>query len=300
MAQIGIVGSGNVGANTALFAAEKGIAHICLYDIKDGLPIGKALDLMEAAPVRGYQRKISGTNSLDEVLDSQIIMIAAGEIRTPGTKREDLFEKNRGVVEGIAARLAEFNGVVIVATEPVDVMTAHFVRVSHLTWPKVIGLGGVLDSVRLRCLIGRALNVHTRDVRATVIGRHSDGMIPLQEYCSVAGVPLNVLLSQKEIDSVFRDTMTAGDEIVGMEQHASAHYGPAAAAADLAEAVIYDTNRILSVSVMLTGQYGIHDVAMSLPAMVGEDGIERVLEPKLTDEQVALLKSSAEALAAIG
>ena len=299
MAQIGIVGSGNLGANTALFAAEKGIAHICLYDIKEGVPIGKALDMMEAAPVRGYQRKITGTNSLDEVLDSDIILVAAGAVRTPGVKRDELFEQNRGIVEEIAQGLTEFNGVVIMATEPVDAMTAHFVNVSHLTWPKVIGLGGVLDSMRLRFLIGRALNVSARDVRATVIGRHSDGMIPLKRYCSVAGVPLDVLLPPAEIDALFARTETAGDDIVGMEQRTSAYYGPSAAAADLAEAVLLDTNRILSVSLMYTGQYGISDVAMSLPAMIGEDGIERVLEPDLTDDEIAALKRSAEGLARI-
>ena len=299
MAQIGIVGSGNMGANTALFAAEKGIAHICLYDIKDGLPMGKALDLMEAAPVRGYQRKINGTNAIDEVLDSDIILVAAGEVRTPGTKREDLFEKNRGIVEEIANNLSEFNGVVIMATEPVDIMTAHFARISHLSWPKVIGLGGVLDSMRLRYLIGRALNVNARDVRATVIGRHSDGMIPLPRYCSIAGVPLDVLLKPDEIASLLGQTEKAGDDIVGMEQRASAYYGPSAAAADLAEAVLLDTNRILSVSLMFTGQYGIANVAMSLPAMIGADGIERVLEPELTDDEIAALKSSADVLAAI-
>jgi malate dehydrogenase len=300
MAQIGIVGSGNVGANTALFAAEKNVAHICLYDLKEGLSIGKALDLMEAGPVRGYQRKINGTNALEEVLDSSIIMVAAGDVRSPGTKREDLFEQNRGIVEEIADRLSGFNGVVIMSTEPVDLMTAHFERISHLPWPKVIGVGGVLDSMRLRYLIGKALNVCARDVRATVIGRHSDGMIPLPRYCSVAGVPLDALLSPEQIDSLLNATAKAGDDIVGMEQRASAYYGPSAAAADLAEAVVLDTNRILSVSLMLTGQYGISDVAMSLPAMIGEDGIERVLEPELTEEEIAALKKSADVLSAIG
>jgi len=299
MAQIGIIGSGNMGASTALFAAEKGIAHICLYDIKEGMPIGKALDMMEAAPVRGYQRTITGTNALDEVLDSDIILVAAGEVRTPGTKRDELFENNRAIIEEIAGGLTDFNGVVIMATEPVDPMTAHFTRVSHLSWPKVIGVGGVLDSMRLRYLIGRALNISARDVRATVIGRHSDGMIPLKRYCSVAGVPLDVLLPKTEIDALFTRTESAGDDIVGMEQRTSAYYGPSAAAADLAEAVLLDTNRILSVSVMYTGQYGISDVAMSLPAMIGEDGVERVLEPDLTDDEIAALRASAQDLAKV-
>lgn len=297
MAQIGIIGGGNVGANTAFFIAEKQFAHVLVHDVKEGLSTGKTLDMMEAAPLRGYQYHLSGTDELAPVLESDVVIVAAGETREPGMKREDLYEKNGSIFGPIAESLAGYRGVVIVATEPIDLFTRHLVG-AGLSWQKVVGVGGTLDSMRLRVLIARELRVAQEDVKATVIGRHSDEMIALPAYCSVAGVPVLKLMSESRFSELVRETVEAGDRIVGLAKRTNSYYGPAAAAADIAEAVVRGTNRILSISLVLSGQYGVSDVAMSLPALVGPDGIERVLEPRLTDGELVGLKQSAEALAA--
>lgn len=297
MAQIGIIGSGNVGANTAFFAAEKNFAHVRMYDVKEGLSTGKALDMMEAAPLRGYQYRLSGTDDLADVLDSDLVIVAAGETREPGMKREDLYEKNKPIFEEIAGKLKGYGGVVIVATEPVDLFTLALVR-EGLPWKRVMGIGGLLDSARLQVLIARELYVAQEDVKATVIGRHSDEMIALPAYCSVAGVPATKLMSESRFSELVRTTVEAGDHIVALAKRTNSFYGPAAAAADLVEAVIRGSKRVLPVSLVFSGQYGISDVAMSLPALVGSAGIERVLEPKLTDGEKVRLEQSAESLKA--
>jgi malate dehydrogenase len=297
MATIGIIGSGNVGANTAFFVAERDVAHVCLYDVKDGLSTGKALDMMEDAPLREYRHRLRGTDDLNEVLDAEVIVVAAGEVRAPGERREDLYERNKPVVDEIAARLASWGGVTIVATEPVDPMTMRFVA-AGLDRRRVIGIGGALDSARLRVLIARELGTPQEDVKATVIGRHSDDMIALPAYCSVAGVPVTTLISDARLSELISEAVETGDRIVNLAQRSSSYYGPAAVATDIAEAVIRDTNRVLSVSLMFDGQYGITGVAMSLPALIGAKGIVRVLEPKLSDEEQARLSRSAASLKA--
>ncbi len=295
MAQIGIIGSGNVGANTAFFLAERNVCHVCMYDITEGLSTGKALDLMEAAPLRGYQFGLKGTDDIQQALDSQLLVVAAGEIRSPGQRREDLYEQNARILDEIAGRLVGYPGVIIVATDPVDPMTMRLVG-NGFDRKRVIGLGGVLDSARLRVLIARELGASQEDVKATVIGRHSHDMIALPAYCSVAGVPVTKLVSEARFAELVEETRQAGDRIVELAQRTGSYYGPAAAATDVAEAVIRGTNRVLSVSTMLTGQYGIADVALSLPALIGAGGVERVLEPKLTDDELAQLAKSAASL----
>ncbi len=293
MAEIGIVGSGNVGANTAFFLAERGVADTCLYDVKEGLAMGKALDMMEAAPIRGYVSRISGTDSFDDIKGCAILIITAGTVRTPGMKREDLFATNRGIIADIAGRLRGSPARVIMVTEPVDALTTFFVRESGLPWQRVMGLGGCLDSTRLRYLLATALGVSTENVDATVIGRHSDAMIPLGRYSTVSGVPVTHLLPADRLEVLYRVTREAGNLIVDMAQRASAYYGPSAVAADLAEAIHRDSHRIIPVSLVFHGQYGIEGAAMSLPAVIGRAGIERVLEPRLTDAEVAALRESA-------
>jgi malate dehydrogenase len=212
-------------------------------------------------------------------------------------KRDDLYEKNKPIVDEIAGKLSGYAGVVIVATEPVDVFTLALVR-SGIPWQRVMGVGGLLDSERLRVLIARELSVAQEDVKATVIGRHSDEMIALPAYCSVAGVPVTKLMSESRFSELVRETVDAGDHIVALAKRTNSFYGPAAAASDLAEAVIRGTNRIMPVSLVLNGQYGLSEVALSLPAVVGTAGIERVLEPRLTDGERVRLTQSAESLKA--
>ena len=291
MAAIGIIGGGNLGANTAFFAAEKAVGDVRLYDVQEGVPIGKALDMMEAAPVRRYQHKVTGTNDLSDVIGTEVAIVAAGEKRSPGMKRSDLAGTNSAVVGPIAEALAGYAGVVIVATEPVDAMTALVVERSGISWSRVLGVGGVLDSLRLQQAIAAELGVAPEDVAATVIGPHSDEMLILSRYTSVGGVPVEMLISRKRLEEIFDEVRGAGDTILQLAGRTSAYYGPAAAATDLADAVIRDSKRIFSVSLMLSGQFGISGRALSLPVVVTVAGIARVLEPQLTPAEENALRS---------
>jgi malate dehydrogenase len=295
MPTVSILGSGNVGANTAFFIAEKGIADVALYDIREGLSRGKSLDMMEAAPLRRYRNRLSGLEGLEEIAGSQIVVLAAGAVRKPGMKREELFGENLRLVEELAPQVARLapRANVVVATEPVDPITAAFLRLSGLPRERVFGIGGCLDATRLRYAVARELSVSTEDVIATVIGRHSDAMIVLPRYCSVSGVSLPQLLEPERIEELIREVRQAGDLIVDMAQRSSAFYAPSAAAADLADAVHMDLRRVLCVSVGLQGEYGVSGVAMSLPAVIGSEGILRVLTPKLDEQELQRFRQSA-------
>jgi len=298
MAQIAIIGAGNVGANSAFFIAERNIGGVVMYDIQEGLATGKALDMMEAAPIRGYQHGIRGTDRFGDVLETDVVVMAAGTGRVPGIKREDLFVKNIELIDQLASDLSGYKGTVILATEPVDLMVMRFQEKSGLPASRVLGLGGALDSTRLRFFLGRALGITTENISATVIGRHSDEMIVPLEYCRVSGVPVSHLMEQGDLEAVINETRTAGDVIVEMSQRASSFYGPSAVAADVVEGVIRDTGRVLPVSFVWDGggHYGISGVAMSLPAVLGFAGISRAMEPVLQENQIATLRSSADEL----
>ena len=293
---IGIIGSGNVGANTAFFLAEKGVDHVTLFDIQDGLAQGKALDMMEAAPIRGYRTAISGTDDLDAVLGAEVIIITAGAVRTPGMDRDALFQKNRDIITGYAQKITRADTKVIIVSEPVDLLTTLFVRHSPLPPGQVMGLGGILDATRLRFFIARELNVSMENVAAQVIGRHTDDMIILQNYCCVSGVPIENFMAEETIAGLFDQTRQAGALIVDLAGRASAYYGPSAVAADLAEAICRDTGRVMSVSQMLTGQFSITDAALSLPCVIDKTGIASVLEPCLDAEQRQTLKTCARTI----
>ena len=299
MANIAIIGAGNVGANTAFFIAERNIGGVVMYDIQDGLAQGKALDMMEAAPIRGYQYAITGTNAIEDILDTRVAVLAAGTVREPGMKREDLFTKNTEIVDAVAAQMRGYGGTVVIATEPVDLMVMRFREKSGLDASRVVGLGGVLDSTRFRYALSRELGVTTENINAVVIGRHSDQMMPLADYSRVSGVPVSTLMEQSALEAVIEETRNAGDLIVEMSQRSSSFYGPSAAAADVAQAIVWDTKRILPVSFVWDGQYGIDGVAMSLPVVLGYTGIERVLEPNLSQDQVRELKKSADEISSI-
>ncbi len=301
MSQVSIIGSGNVGANTAFFIAETGIEDVLLYDIQEGLATGKVLDLMEAAPIRKYRNRLRPATALGEIAGSQVVVLAAGRVRRPGMKREDLMEENSRLVDELAPEVARLapEAVVIVATEPVDPITLRFARRSGLPRGRVLGVGGCLDATRLRFAIARELGVSTENVSAMVIGRHSDSMLVLPRYCSVSGVPLTQLLPAARIAELARETAGAGDLIVQMAQRSSAYYAPSAAAADLVDAVHMDLGRVLCVSLLLEGEYGLRDVALSLPAVIGGEGARRVLLPRLSAEEQAVLERSARELAAL-
>ena len=299
MSLIGIVGSGNVGANTAFFLAERDVADVVLYDIQDGLSEGKALDMMEAASVRGYRKHVAGSNKLADALDSEVCIIAAGSVRKPGMKREELYSVNRDIVADLAERMSGYNGIVIVVTEPVDYLTTLFLDSSKLDPARVIGLGGHLDATRLRYLIAKELGVSAQNVSAVVVGSHTDRMIPLAAYCKVSGIPVSSLMDASRLTEIFDDTRSAADEIVDLAVRTNAYYGPAAAASDLCEAVVRDSRQIVSASVRFSGQYGVDGIAMSLPIVLGEKGVIRVLEPKLEADQRKILEKSAERIRSV-
>jgi malate dehydrogenase len=298
MHYVTVIGSGNVGANTAFFIAEKGITDVALYDIRDGLAKGKGLDMMEAAPIRRYRNRIWEAESLDVVADTETVILTAGKVRSPGMKREDLFEANRSIVSELAPELARLapQVKVLVATEPVDLITTEFVKRSGMDRSKVMGIGGCLDVTRLRYFTAQELGLSPENISATVIGRHSDAMIVLLRYCSVSGLPLTSLLSEEQQNKIVEQTRRAGDLIVSMAQRASAFYAPSAAIADLVDAIHMDLRRVTCVSLLFEGEYGINGVAMSLPAVIGRNGIERVITPNLTEEEQKRIRSSAAEL----
>jgi len=298
MTQIGIVGSGNVGANAAFFAAEKNIAPVLMHDIKEGLSIGKALDMMEAAPVRNYQFPVNGTDILEDVLQSDIVIIAAGKVREPGMKRPDLYPENSETLKSIAAAFRDYRGVVVIATEPIDPSVALFVSETGLPWQRVIGTGCALDGLRLRYLISRELQVDMNSVDATIIGPHSDDMIALAGYTTVSGIPIGALLETDRIAALVEETRNAGDTILDHFKRATSYYGPAAVAVDIAEAVIRDSHRVLSVSFALNGQLGVKSGALSLPAVIGRSGIDRVMEPRISDDDLEKFSNAAAIAAA--
>ncbi len=299
MARIGIIGSGNVGTNVGFFVAEQGIADVSLYDIQDGIAKGKSLDMMEAAPIRKYRTKITAAGSLAEIHGADIIVVAVGSVRTPGMSRDDLKDKNLPVIKELAEQLRHAPGVIILVTEPVDILIPEFIRISCLSPMRVMGLVGVLHSTRLRYILSRELGVSAEDVAAQVIGRDSKDMLPLYSHCTVGGIPIELLLDTKQLDAVTEELVNAGDSIVQLAQRSSSYYAPSAAAADLCHDILKNTGAIRSVSHLFQDAYGIRDVAMSLPCKIGKNGIEQVFQPQLTPEQLQHLHNGAKELASL-
>jgi malate dehydrogenase len=301
VSRVSIVGSGNVGANAAFFIVEQGVTDVLLVDVKPGLSRGKALDISEAAPIRRYRNAIAGSDTLEDIRGSEMVVVAAGAIRQPGQKREDLLAVNAPLIRTLAPEIARLapESVVVIATEPVDTLTTLFVRHSRMSRDRVLGLGGFLDATRFRALVARELDLSMETVSAIVIGRHSDEMIVPPRYCTVSGVPLPLLMSEARIAALVAQTRSAGGLVVELAGHSSAYYAPSAAIAELADAVHMDLGRVCCVSVVLAGEYGARDVALSLPAVIGSSGVRRVLVPELTADEREAFLASARQVAAI-
>ena len=301
MARVSIIGGGNVGANAGFFIAEKGVTDVLLVDILPGLSRGKMLDIMEAAPIRRYRNLLSGSDSINDIRGSQLVVVAAGATRSPGMRREDLYAANAPLIRSLAPRIAELapQSTVLLATEPVDSLTTLFTLETGMPRERVLGLGGILDSTRLRALVARELGVSMETVSALVIGRHSDDMICLPRYCSVSGVPLPLLLPLEKIASLVEETRTAGDLVVELARRSSSYYAPSAAVAELADSIHMNLGRIFSLSLLLDGEYGARGAALSLPVTIGERGVARVLTPELTREELAVFHESVRRVAAV-
>jgi malate dehydrogenase len=296
MKKVSVIGAGNVGATTALLIAERELADVVLTDIVEGIPQGKGLDMTEAAPVVGFDAKVKGTNDYSEIADSDVVVVTAGFPRKPGMSRLDLLQKNAAVIGEVSQNIAKYapESIVIMVTNPVDVMTYHAWKVTGFPCNRVMGQAGVLDSARFAAFIAMELDVSVEDISPMVLGGHGDEMVPLPRYTTVSGISITELLPSEVIDRLIERTRKGGSEIVGLLKTGSAFYAPAAAVTQMVEAILKGKKRILPCSAHLDGEYGIDDIYIGVPAKLGSDGVEEVIELKLTDTELASLQASAK------
>jgi malate dehydrogenase len=294
--KIAVIGAGNVGASAALYLAEANIADIVLLDVVEGMPQGKALDLTEAGPVRGYNSRLSGSNDYGDLEGSDLVVVTAGVARTPGMSREDLLSKNSGildkVVEGILGNCPQ--SMILVVSNPLDIMTYHTLKKSGLPKNRVFGQAGVLDSTRFRSFVAMELGVALTDTQAMVMGGHGDTMVPLPRYTTVSGIPVAELMPEERVQALIERTRKGGGEIVQLLKSGSAYYAPAAAVTDMVKAIIRDAKKLLPASVYLDGQYGLKDICIGVPVVLGAGGVERIIELELGRKELAALHKSAE------
>jgi malate dehydrogenase len=296
--KVTVVGAGHVGATTAHQVVLRGLADCVLVDIVEGMPQGKALDLNEAAPLDGYDYRLTGANDYKAMEGSDAVVVTAGLPRKPGMSREDLVQKNTRIVSGIAEQITKHapKAIVIIVSNPLDIMT-------HLAWSvtgfdkhRIMGMAGVLDSARLRYFIAERLKVSVKEVSAMVLGGHGDLMVPLVRFATVSGVPLSSFLKPDEIASLVERTRQGGAEIVKLLKQGSAYYAPAASAAVMVESILQDQHQLLPCCVSLSGQYGLKDVFCGVPVKLGRRGVEEIVELDLNSDELSMLKKSADAV----
>lgn len=296
--KISIIGAGAVGATAAHWAAAKELGDIVLTDIIEGLPQGKALDLWEAGPVEGFDNRIVGTNGYEETVDSDVVVITAGIARKPGMSREDLLATNKAIIQQVVGEVVKRspNAFLIVVSNPLDTMTFLTKHLSGFPRNRVIGQAGVLDSSRFRAFVAEALQVSVEDTQAIVLGGHGDEMVPLPQYCTIAGIPVTQLLPKEKIDKIVERTRKAGGEIVALLKTGSAFYSTGAAVIQMVEAILKDKKRVLPCSAYLEGEYGLRDICFGVPVKLGGDGMEKIIEVELSGEERAAVNGSAEAV----
>ena len=300
MKKITVVGAGNVGATTAQRLAEKQLAEeVVLIDIIEGAPQGKGLDMWESSPVELFDTKITGTNNYKDTANSNLVIITAGLARKPGMSRDDLLAANTKIVKEVTEKVSEFSpqSIIIVVSNPLDVMSYVALKVSGFEKNRVIGMAGILDTARFRLFIAEALNVSVNDISAMVLGGHGDSMVPLVRYSTVTGIPISELLPQKKIDELVTRARKGGIEIVNHLKTGSAYYAPSSAAVEMADAIVKNRKRILPCAAWLEGEYGLDGVFCGVPVKLGAKGIEQIIELKLTNEELAALKKSAYGVA---
>ncbi|MCI0339658.1 MAG: malate dehydrogenase [Planctomycetales bacterium] len=294
--KVSIVGAGAVGATAAHWLAERGVADVHLVDIIEGLPQGKALDLQEAAPLRGYDARVTGANNYDGVAGSAVVVVTAGIPRKPGMTRLDLLKVNTGIVGGVVAEVSKRarDAILVMVTNPLDMMTYLAMRKSGFPKTRVTGMAGVLDSARFRTFIALELNVSVKDVDAMVLGGHGDSMVPLPRYSTVSGVPITELLPQERIEALVKRTREGGAEIVNLLKQGSAFYAPGLSIVEMVQGFLLEERRLLPCCCWLEGEYGLNGVFAGVPAILSRGGVEKVVELKLTDSERAMLTKSAE------
>src|SRR5712672_1471651 len=297
--KVTIVGGGNVGATTAHWVASKELADVVLIDVLEGIPQGKALDLLEAMPIEKRDSHVIGTNDYADTANSDIVVITAGVARKPGMSRDDLLNTNFKIMSDVVAKAvaASPNTILIVVSNPLDAMAQTAFKQAGLPRERVIGMAGVLDSARFRTFIAQELNVSVENVTAFVLGGHGDTMVPLARYSTVAGIPITELIAKDRLDAIIQRTRDGGAEIVKYLKTGSAYYSPAAAATEMVEAILKDKKKLLSCAVYLHGEYGINDLFVGVPCKLGANGLEQIIEIKLTSDQQAALQKSADSVA---
>lgn len=292
--KITVVGAGHVGATTAQLLVYKKLGDVVLVDIVEGMPQGKALDMLEAAPVEYSDCKITGTNSYDATKGSDIAVITAGLPRKPGMSRDDLLMANFDIVKKATEEVVKHspNVTIVMVTNPLDVMSYVAYRISKFPRERVIGMAGILDTTRFRAFIAMELNVSVENIQALVLGGHGDSMVPLPRYATIAGRPITEILPQETIDKLVKRTREGGTEIVNFLKTGSAYYAPSSAAVEMVDAILNDRKKIVPCSALLQGEYGTKDVYVGVPVKLGSKGIEELIELKLTSEEKAMLDKS--------
>lgn len=296
--KITVVGAGFVGATAAHWAAAKELGDVCIIDIVDGLPQGKALDLLEASPVEGFDSCVTGTNDYADTANSDIVIITAGLPRKPGMSRDDLLAKNTAIVKSVTEQIAKHspNAYLIVVSNPLDAMVYVAHKASGFPTNRVVGMAGVLDAARFRTFIAVELNVSVEDVNAFVLGGHGDSMVPLPRFSTVAGIPLPELLPPDRIEALVDRTRKGGGEIVNLLKTGSAFFAPSASAVQMAESILKDKKRILPCAAYCDKEYGVGGYFVGVPAKLGKDGVEQVIEIKMLPEEKSAFDASVEAV----
>jgi malate dehydrogenase len=297
--KITVVGAGNVGATAAQRVAEKELARtVVMVDVVEGVPQGKGLDQWQSAPIEGFDARVIGSNGYDEAAGSDLVIITAGIARKPGMSRDDLLNTNAGIVKQVSEELKRTspNAIIIVVSNPLDVMCYVAKEVTGFPRERVIGMAGVLDTARYRAFLAEALDVSVRDIQAMVLGGHGDTMVPLISYTTVSGIPVTQLMARAKLDAIVDRTRNGGAEIVKHLKTGSAYYAPSAGAVQMAEAIVNDQKRILPCSAWLQGEYGMKGLFLGVPCKLGRKGLEKIIEVELTADEKAALKQSAEAV----
>src|SRR5882762_10657528 len=296
--KITVVGAGNVGASVAQYTVEKELGDVVLVDVIDGVPQGKSLDLAQAGPIHRYDSTLVGSNGYDETADSDIVVITAGLARKPGMTRDDLLFKNAEIVGGVVEKIVALsrNAILILVTNPLDAMVQLAWKKSGFPSKRVVGMAGILDSARFRQFIARELHVSVENVTAFVLGGHGDTMVPLPRYSTVAGIPITELMDAATVERLVQRTRDGGAEIVKYLKTGSAYYAPSAAVTEMVEAILKDKKKILPCAAYLQGEYGINGLYVGVPVKLGANGIEQIIQIKLTAEEKAGLDKSAAAV----
>jgi malate dehydrogenase len=294
--KIAMIGGGNIGGMLAELAAYRELGDVVIFDVVDGMPQGKALDMAEGAPLVGSDASITGVNDYDGIAGADVVIITAGLARKPGMSRDDLLKTNLAIMKQVAAAVRDHapDAFVIVISNPLDAMVYTFKEISGFPKNRVVGMAGVLDSTRFRTFVAWELGVSVKDVTALVLGGHGDTMVPLVRYCTVAGIPIQTLIAKDRIEAIVERTKKAGGEVVGLLKTGSAFVSPAVSAMEMAEAFLKDKKRVLACACLCEGEFGVDGLYVGVPCVIGAGGVERILEVDLNGEERALFDASVD------